>query len=388
VREHALGCKCVPRICFVAHNAYGAMAGGRSGSIGGVEHQTALMARWFVGRGYEVSVVTWDEGGPAEEMMDGVRVIKLCRQDAGTKGLRFFWPRWTSLVAALERADADVYYHNLAEDVTGQVALWCRRHGRRFVFSVSANTQCRAQLGYARHERTLYRYGVRVADQVIVQTRTQQEMMLANFRRASVVLPMPCPGPSEEDYCRAMPERNGSQRVLWIGRICPIKRPEQFLDLAEACPEASFDLVGPADGNEYGRTVSARAKTIANVTWHGPASRDRVPEFYKRAKLMCCTSRSEGFPNTFLEAWSYGVPIVSTFDPGGIIAAKGLGIIAHEVQGLADGVRRLCNDPRRWQEMSRRGREYYLANHTVDAAMAKFEKVIGAHGEGTAVRWM
>ena len=118
------------RLCFVAHNAYGAVAGGASGMIGGIERQQSLMAKWLAKRGHRVSMITWDEGQEDGVEIDGVRVFKVCRRDSGTPGLRFFWPRWTSLCAAMSRADADVYYQNCGEYVTGQVAMWCRRNHR------------------------------------------------------------------------------------------------------------------------------------------------------------------------------------------------------------------------------------------------------------------
>ena len=101
-----------PSICIISHFAYGAMTGGRSGHIGGVEWQTSLTAKWLAAKGYTVSMLTWDEGGPAEEQIDGVRVIKICKKEAGRRGLRFFHPRWSSLIQAMRRANADVYYHN------------------------------------------------------------------------------------------------------------------------------------------------------------------------------------------------------------------------------------------------------------------------------------
>ncbi|MBW2595331.1 MAG: glycosyltransferase family 4 protein [Deltaproteobacteria bacterium] len=335
----------------------------------------SLVARWFAGCGYQVSVLTWDEGGPAEEMIDGVRVLKICRQGAGIKGLRFFWPKWTSLIAAMKRADADVYYHNLAECTTGQTALWCRQHGRRFVFSVSANTQCKTKLPYRFQERILYRYGLKLADYVIVQTRKQQKMLQDNYGCDSVVLPMPCPGPNETDFKDCKSQCSDSQHVLWLGRICEIKRPDRLLDLAEACPDLHFDLVGPEDGTDYSHNVYTRARTITNLTLHGPASRDRVPEFYKKAKILCCTSESEGFPNTFLEAWSYALPTVSTFDPDNLIVDNGLGVVAQDIVGLAAGISSLCESPDLRREMSQRARKFYLKNYTVDAVMAKYEKV-------------
>jgi len=49
-------------ICTIAHNAYGAMTGGRSGHVGGAECQTTLMAGWFASRGYKTSILAWGEG--------------------------------------------------------------------------------------------------------------------------------------------------------------------------------------------------------------------------------------------------------------------------------------------------------------------------------------
>ena len=89
-----------PRICLVSHFAYGALAGGKNGHIGGVEWQTSLTAKWLAARGFDVSMITWDEGQPDDTRIDGVRVIKMCRRDAGLPFVRFAHPRWTSLVRA------------------------------------------------------------------------------------------------------------------------------------------------------------------------------------------------------------------------------------------------------------------------------------------------
>ena len=375
-----------PSICFVAHFAYGAMTGGNSGHIGGVERQTSLMARWFAARGYRVSMVTWDEGQEDGVEIDGVRVFKMCSRDTGLPGLRFFRPRWTSLNAAMRRADADVYYQNCAEYVTGQVAMWCRRHGRKFVYSVASDPDCDIRLPemHTIRERVLYRYGLSRADSVIVQTRRQQDILREGFKRDSVIVPMPCAAPSEA-ICRASQVLLAeSNRVLWIGRVCKVKRPDRLLDLAQRCPDMVFDFVGPSDDTSYAGDVIERAKSIPNLNVHGPASRNEVSRFYKQASLMCCTSDFEGFPNTFLEAWSHGLPIVSTFDPDNLIADKGLGVVASDVPGLVDGIHTLLGSPARWRQVSRTTREYYLQNHTIEAVMPQFERVLADAANGVS----
>jgi glycosyltransferase involved in cell wall biosynthesis len=364
------------RICIVAHFAYGAMRGGLDGHIGGVERQTSLLARWLAERGHDVSLVTWDEGQEDGVEIGGVRVLKLCRREDGFPGIRFFHPRWTSLLSALRRADADVYYQNGGEYVTGQVALWCRWRGAGFVFSAASDADCDRRLPYLRttRERMLYRLGLRLADRIIVQTQTQQHMLSQSFTRQSIVLAMPCPPPkSPVDPVRA---RGTSGRILWVGRICPEKRPECFLDLAENCPDLRFDLIGPADATAYSREILDRARGLGNLRIHGPVGREQMAMFYRQATCLCCTSDQEGFPNTFLEAWSQGLPVISTFDPDNLIAQRGLGTAVRDPRDLAGDTRALIGSPDRWRAASTNARAYYLENHEPDRAIPLYEQVI------------
>jgi len=362
-------------LCMVAHLAWGALSGGTTGHVGGVERQTSFMARCLASRGHHLSFVTWDEGQDEGERVDGVQVRKLCRRDAGIPVLRFVHPRWTSLNGALARANARIYYHNCSEFVTGQIALWAWRYRRRFVFSTASNQDTEPRPSHlAAWERVFYRYGVRRADKVVAQTRTQQAQLRENFGRESVVIPMPCPGPGPgTPIARPVPPPDG--RVLWIGRVCEVKRPHLLVELARACPAVGFDLVGPPDATFYTREVLETLRTIPNVKVRGTVSRLDVPSLYREAACLVCTSRDEGFPNTFLEAWSHGLPVVSTFDPDGLIAERGLGRAATDVAGLASGIRELLARPEEWRGASERARQYYLDNHTVEAAMTRFESL-------------
>ena len=366
-----------PRVCIVAHFAYGAMAGGATGHAGGVERQTSMLARFLAARGFEATLVVWDEGQPPEVEIDGVRVLALCRRDAGLPGLRFFHPRWTSLTRALATANADLYYQNCAEYVTGQVALWCRRRGRKFVFSVASDPECDPRLPSlaTRRERWLYRYGVTRADRVIVQTAAQARMLREGFAVAADVLPMPCPAPASGDAAAAPSEQ---PRFVWIGRIAPEKRLELLLDLAERRPHARFDVAGPIDESDFAQRVAARARALPNVRLLGRIERDRLGEFYAGATALVCTSEFEGFPNTFLEAWSCGVPVASLIDPDHLLAGAGLGLAAANMAQLGAAVDTLASDPASRLAMSRAARAYYASRHTPESALPRFEQLFRA----------
>ncbi|MFO1402462.1 MAG: glycosyltransferase family 4 protein [Steroidobacteraceae bacterium] len=354
------------------------MTGGSAGHFGGVERQTSLLCRWLAARGHAVSLVTWDEGQGDDAIVEGVRLVRVCRRDAGLPGLRFFAPRWTSLLAALRRADAAVYYHNCAEYVTGQVAHWCRRNGRHFVYSVASDMDVDPALPDlpARRERILYRYGLRAADRIVLQTEAQRQRLQQHFGLAGTVLPMPCPGPDEASYQAPQPLAAGAARVLWAGRIAPVKRFELLLEVARACPEIGFDVAGMLDANDsYLAPLLAEARTLPNLVLHGAVPRERMAAMYGRAALLLCTSRYEGFPNTFIEAWSIGIPVVSTIDPDGLIARRQLGAVGESAAALAAAIRGVIAEPGPWRAMSARARDYFVRHHAVDQAMAQFEKL-------------
>lgn len=368
------------KLCIVAHFAYGALAGGGIGHVGGVERQASLMAKWFATRGHEVSVLTWDEGQPADAIIDGVRIIKMCRQSSGIPVLRFFHPRWTSLNAAMNLADAEIYYQNCGEYVTGQVALWCRRKKRLFTYSTASDADCDAALPAMRtlREKFLYKYGLYHSDTIIAQTGKQQQMLRNEFGCESTVLPMPCPGPDEITYQPPVFPEKEPFRIGWAARISKEKRLELLVEVARALPEIIFEVGGAATGKEgevYAQPILADAASLPNVILHGRIPREDMPLFYSRLHLFCCSSAYEGFPNTFLEAWSYGLPIVSTFDPDNCIAECGLGKAATDARELIDGIRYFVENQEAWRMASVQSRAYYLRNHATDEVMARFERL-------------
>ena len=306
---------------------------------------------------YRVSFVTLDHGRDNKMEIDGMRIIKAYNQNAGIRVLRFPYPRLTSLWLAMRRADADIYYQRTSGSITGIVAAFCRRHRRKFVFAVASDYNCMTDPPYRwpRHERVLYLYGLRRADLVIAQTVTQQRLLRENFGIDCTVIPNCAP---EYGHCLRGADAVAStrgRRLLWIGAFRPVKRLELLLDIAEQLRDVQFDVVGEgyADAaSEYVQCLRSRAKSIPNVHLHGMVPHAYMHKFYQRTTALICTSRAEGFPNVFLEAWGYGLPVVSTFDPDNLIVDMGLGKVGEDVSELATGIRELLDSPERWRKAS------------------------------------
>lgn len=362
-------------ICLVAHNAYRALTGLADGHIGGVERQTAIMAKWLATRGHKVSVLVWDEGTEAIREIDGVRLIGICQANSGLPLLRFFHPRVTALIRAMREAHADVYYHNCAEAFTGVIARWARAYGKKFVYSAASDPDVDPLLPALErfYERWLYRAGLKRAHRVFIQTARQQDALAKGFGLRGVVLPMPCPGPGPE--MAIIPRPAGRTRILWVGRMDPVKRLELLLDIAARAPEIEFDVaVANMNETEYARDLRSRAATLSNVNWLGPVAHEQIATQYQAATCLACTSAFEGFPNTFIEAWSHGRPVVTSFDPDGLVARLNLGSVARDAGEFVKAIRALAQPDENWMEKSRNARRYYLENHRLEIAMPRFEE--------------
>ncbi len=371
-----------PSICFVALDNFAALVDDpKFGHIGGAEIQQVLIGRELAKRGYRVIFVTLDHGQDNEMEIDGMRIIKAYDQHVGIPVLRFLYPRLTSLWRAMRRADADIYYQRTSDSITGIVAAFCRRHRRRFVFAVASDASCIFSLSYCttRHERAFCRYGIRRANLVIAQTATQQKLLRENFGVDSIVIPNCAPNYGCcPDGADAVSSALGT-RLLWIGSFRPVKRPELLLDVAEQHQDLQFDVVGNDNSeSEYVQRLRSRAKSMPNVHLHGMVPHSYMQQFYKRTAALICTSRTEGFPNIFLEAWSYGLPTVSTFDPDNLIAEKGLGKVGKDASELAVGIRALLDSTEQYREMSQAARRHYLENHTTGPIVARFENILYA----------
>lgn len=362
------------KICIVAHYAYGALTGEGSGHIGGVERQTALLSEWLVNSGHDVTVITWNEGGSPIEIVNGVRIIKLCKVTDGLPIIRFFIPRWTSLLRALKQADSELYYHNCAEYVTGQIAFWAKKNNKAFIYTVASDADCEAELPklQTKRDRFLFLYGLKNANKIICQTHKQSKLLKHNYHLKSKVIPMPTTPPQGT----AEPHRQFSaQKIIWVGRIQKVKRIEWLIDIAEALPDINFEVVGPDNHNpEYTNDILPRAIALKNVNFVGKIGRQDMPAIYKNATILLNTSFYEGFPNTFLEAWSYGVPVISTVDPDNVIEKNKLGFSSSEKHQLIKSIKELLKQKEKWEQYSLNSYNYYTQNHEMESVQKQFEK--------------
>jgi glycosyltransferase involved in cell wall biosynthesis len=189
------------------------------------------------------------------------------------------------------------------------------------------------QVKFAR-DRWLFRFGLRRADAIIVQTGVQRDLLKANYGRDADLIPN-----FMDAEPRELPEADRTQ-VLWVGRLRPNKRPLLFIELAKSLPTVRFTMIGPrtpGDAALYD-TVEAAAAAVPNLDFTGFQPFEQVEKQFDRCRVLVSTSEMEGFPNVFLQAMRRGIPIVSFVDPDGMLAAGGLGRVVADEAELREAV--------------------------------------------------
>jgi glycosyltransferase involved in cell wall biosynthesis len=358
------------RICFLALNIYPTLAGTTEAYVGGAEVQQCFIARHLARRGYQVSFVTWDHGQPDGVRVDGITVYTAYRLEAGIHYLRFLHPRITGIWSALRRADADIYYQRCAGMETGLLAAFCRRHNRKFVFASASETDFNLEQAIIPRwlDRRLYVYGLRRADAIITQTETQRALLRQNFGLEACVIPNCW---AEEPATPNQPTEQSS--VLWVSMLHRWKRPGLFLDLAASLPEVRFVMVGGPGGGALYDQVAQRARGLANLSFAGFIPFRQVGHYFDRAAVVVNTSPKEGFPNTFLQAWCRGVPVVSFFDPDGIIRRQQLGLVVDSLEAMRHGVVQLLQDTTLYARMQQNALRYFNENHRLETLGPRYE---------------
>src|SRR5438132_3910363 len=340
----------------------------RQHNIAGEGVQQTLLGRALARRGHNVSMVVGEYGQVDGAEWEGIRVFKAYRPNAGLPVLRFIHPRWTGMWSARARADAELYYTSCAGMHVGLVALFCRHHRKRFVFRTASDADCdgsRLLVPFAR-DRCLYAYGLRRANAILVQSASQSETLARNYGLAGRVAGMLVEKPQ--------PVGARDIDVLWVSNIRGVKRPDRILELAERLPEVKIHMVGgPLPGEEaLFRDVRDTAATKANLTFHGRLSYRDANQLYGRAKVLVNTSDVEGFPNSYLQAWLRGVPVVTLIDPDRVIERQGLGDTVRSAAEIAEAIRRLLAEPAAWKAVSDRCRAFMAQEYGEDKVLRPY----------------
>jgi glycosyltransferase involved in cell wall biosynthesis len=157
-------------------------------------------------------------------------------------------------------------------------------------------------------------------------------------------------------------------RVIFLGRLDPIKRPWVFTELARLFPEVEFCLLGKS--HFQGKGAWNPSDVPGNVKFLGHIDGEEKRRMLSSAWILINTSIHEALPVSFLEALLYEMPIISCQNPEEIVSRFGFYTGRFDDDGLeslpefAKGLSKLLEDESLRKRLGKEGRQWVDANHS------------------------
>ena len=410
--------------CLVALNAGPAITPHVAGRIGGLETRAWQFARGLSQLGVDVQFVVRLSHRPADERVEGVRIVPLLDRLYPTReaarmcvGKRRGFPwievhRWRPqllwqlpLLAVerllkggptdpwrpdrrLTRLPTDVYCTFGVQSHSATVLASAREAGRPCVLVLGSDGDLDGR--YTRGSTFVSPYGdpghvcwriLQEVDAIVAQTTAQADMLRARFGREATVIRNPV-DVAEWDARRTPPasidECAGFERfVLWVGRAESVhKRPQVCLDIARRCPDLNFLMImNPRDPLVE---ATIRREAPPNVRFLSAVPFARMPAVFGRAAAFVSTSSLEGFPNVFLQAALSRVPIAALEVGEEFVRHIGCGRYANgDLAVLCDALQHFWQtgeDPHKLEA----ARETVLRDHGLAETTAALDRVLSA----------
>lgn len=361
------------KVCIVGLGSLPLWLKSEKKRTGGAEFQTYLISSKLE-KFCEVCRVTEDSKKLTNNVSEEFNILPSYLPGSGIKYLRFFYPRFSNIWKALKLADADVYYQRAAGSITGIVALFCRLHGKQFVYGMANDNEFDEKRWrksmYTRIDEKMFAFGIRHASQIVVQNDVQSQLIRKHLSKDTLMIRNIYDGPRLGEA-----RTDAGDYVLNVGNILPKKQHHLLLDLAEKFPHIPFKVAGGGSG-AYFDGVMERASNLPNVEMLGFLSREQVLQVYQGARLMLHTAHTEGFPNVFLEAWGHGIPVLSLeLDPAGVLSQKNLGWVASDVPDLERRLEQVWETTDTWENIRVAASEYLAEFHDPDLIARKYAEL-------------
>lgn len=320
----------------------------RSLGHGGTERQALLLARGLQTRGVDVKIVTLYSSPCPIDSTGGLEVYSLGKRH-----------RWDLLALLrlhrfIQREAPHVLYSflNVSNVLAALGALMRRRF--HLVWGVRCSDMDLAD----------YDWLVRTFDWLELRLSRMPDLIISNsFAGHDYAVARGLPKAKLHVVCNGFDtelfhpnaEARREVRAGWgvvgtapvigmVARLDPTKDHATFLRaaslLARDRPDARFVLVGdgPSGYRASLRGLARRFGLGPRVIWE--YRRSDMPRFYPALDVLCCSSRSEGFPNALGEAMACATPCVTTDvgDARRIVSESGVVVPPRDPQALACGM--------------------------------------------------
>jgi len=355
------------KIAFILNSGYSLFHPEYSETYGGAQIDQYLLGKALRKKGYEISFVFHDYGQLAEERLnDGIMLYK-SYPPKNSQFLPFqFFRAAKRIYQTLRKINTDICFIEGANFELFVVALYCRFYKKKLIYRLASDIEADGRYEKENYfQGWLYKMGRNLSTIVITQTDKQYKLLKQRKIESQVIT---------NAYYIQHSKGNLNGPILWVGRLICLKRPEIFLDIAELFPDEKFVLIGQMESIDqiYAASIIERIKKIKNIRYIPKVDFSEIDRFFQQSSVLINTSTYEGFPMTFLQAMSFGVPIISFgVNPDNILGEIG-GSCVSSIKQAVQSIK-YYRETNAWETTSKLSQNYFCANFSLDLVIAQYE---------------
>jgi len=315
-------------ICFV-------LPGWVTKQTGGAEWQCYLLSEELIKRGWSVEVVTWGTGknNYSKSKYYNHKIKYHYYQTRPLLVIGLF-----RVLFVLMKTKSKVYYNRTdARLLRAACIIYCTIFNKKTVYALAGDDEVQIskyldanlpRKNYALNiirtidsrlidfivEKAMNHLGI-----VLSQTEYQRKLFKQNTDLESFVVNSSFKIEENE----LTKDFNKQNIILWVGNFRYVKNPAALEIILSTLILDNWRLVIVGRINEYNHLLKYEND---NIIFLKEIPFSDTYNWFEKAKILINTSKREGFPNTFIQAWLNNVWVLSlNVDPDKIISEKGFG---------------------------------------------------------------
>ena len=223
----------------------------------------------------------------------------------------------------------------------------------------------------------VYRYIFSRANKVIVLSNTWKETVYGAFKIDNIeVVYNPCTTViNDKQYQK-------QKQILYAGAINARKG---YADMIRAFAKIAskhkdWNIVFAGNGEvEQGKALAKELGIEGQCVFLGWVNGEQKDKAFKEASIFCLPSYAEGFPMAVLDAWSYGLPVITT-PVGGIpdVAKNGENMLVFtpgDIDKLAEYMNKLIEDRILYENITKASIDFAKKEFSIEKINKQIEKI-------------
>ncbi len=214
---------------------------------------------------------------------------------------------------------------------------------------------------YSRYKKQ-YQYIFNHADITILLSKSILDELFKHFSFSkTIVIYNPCPSLIKIN------ELQKKNQILFAGALVEKKGIydliKSFSNVSKKFPDWKLVIAGKGEIDKVNITIS-NLNLMKKIIYLGWVSDSEKKTVFSESRIFCLPSYSEGFPMSVVEAWAYGLPVITT-PVGGLIDVlendkNALVFLPGDVVSLTVQLERLMSDRKLRRKLSEQSKKLCL----------------------------